>query len=52
MQDNLNDLVIQLHNSAREIEQEIGTGQLSEDIRNCADRLHVLVNPLKLVGEQ
>ena len=36
--------VIDLHNIAREIEQEIGRGKLSEDLRNCADRLHNLVN--------
>jgi hypothetical protein len=36
------DLVIQLHNIARRVEETIGTGQLSEDIRQCADRLHEL----------
>jgi hypothetical protein len=42
----MNDLesaVIELHNIARKIEQEIGIGQLSEDLRKCADRLHALV---------
>jgi hypothetical protein len=34
------DEIIQLHNIARKIEQAIGTGQLSEDIRQAADRLH------------
>lgn len=43
----LNDAVIQLHNIARIIEQKIGTGQLSEDIRGAADRLNVLINPIK-----
>jgi hypothetical protein len=32
-------LVIRLHDIAREIEQKIGVGQLSKDIRACADRL-------------
>ena len=34
------DAVIQLHDIARLVEQEIGHGQLSDDIRACADRLH------------
>jgi hypothetical protein len=41
----MNDLesaVIELHNIARKVEQEVGVGQLSEDIRKCADRLHEL----------
>ena len=41
----MNDLaasVILLHSIARKIEQEIGIGQLSDDIRKCADRLHDL----------
>jgi hypothetical protein len=37
------DAVIQLHNIARTIENEIGRGLLSEDIRDCADRLHRVV---------
>jgi hypothetical protein len=32
-------LVIRLHDIAREIEQKIGVGKLSKDIRSCADRL-------------
>jgi hypothetical protein len=32
-------LVIQLHSIAREVEQRIGFGELSKDIRKCADRL-------------
>ena len=39
---NLEQSVIDLHNIARLIEQKIGIGQLSEDIRDCADRLHEL----------
>jgi hypothetical protein len=41
-----NDLVIQLHDIARIIEQQIGIGQLSDDVRNVADRLHTLTNEL------
>ena len=36
------DAVIALHDIARTVEREIGRGQLSDDIRNCADRLHEL----------
>jgi hypothetical protein len=32
-------LVIRLHDIAREVEQKIGVGELSRDIRDCADRL-------------
>jgi hypothetical protein len=32
-------LVIRLHDIAREVEQKIGAGELSKDIRDCADRL-------------
>ena len=32
-------LVIRLHDIAREVEQKIGVGELSRDIRSCADRL-------------
>jgi hypothetical protein len=38
------DAVIQLHNIARTVETEIGRGLLSEDIRDCADRLHQVIN--------
>lgn len=34
--------VMELHNIARLVETQIGSGKLSEDIRNCADRLHAL----------
>jgi len=34
--------VIELHNIARFVESNIGIGKLSEDIRNCADRLHAI----------
>lgn len=39
----LADEVIKLHEIARKIEQEIGVGQLSEDIRSAADRLSNLL---------
>ena len=32
-------LVIRLHDIAQEVEQRIGFGELSKDIRKCADRL-------------
>ena len=34
--------IIQLHDIARLIEQQMGKGALSEDIRKCADRLTTL----------
>lgn len=39
----LKDEIIKLHDIARRIEQEIGKGQLSEDIRKAADRLNTLL---------
>ena len=41
----LDQAVIRLHEVARLIEQQIGQGQLSEDVRNCADRLSDLLKP-------
>lgn len=38
----LDEAVNQLHDVARAVEKEIGSGLLSEDIRKCADRLHKL----------
>jgi len=35
------DAVIALHEIARLIKQEIGEGNLHDDIRNVADRLHL-----------
>ena len=32
-------LIIRLHDIAQEVEQKIGVGKLSQDIRACADRL-------------
>ena len=34
------DAVIALHEIARTVAEEIGVGQLHDDIRNCAERLH------------
>ena len=42
----LDDAVIKLHEVARLIEQQIGTGQLSADVRSCADRLNNLLKPV------
>ena len=40
----LNDEVIKLHEVARTLERAFGgRGQISDDIRNCADRLHELL---------
>jgi hypothetical protein len=39
----LKEEIIKLHDIARKIEQEIGQGQLSEDIRKAADRLSALL---------
>jgi hypothetical protein len=36
------DAVIALHEIARTVERDVGHGQLSDDIRKCADRLHEL----------
>jgi hypothetical protein len=40
----LEDKIIQLHDIARIVEQQVGRGQLSEDIRKTADRLSEIVN--------
>lgn len=45
---NLSDYVIALHDIARNIEQHIGKGQLSEDIRKTADRLQEVINNVAL----
>jgi hypothetical protein len=44
----LNQAVINLHDIARLVEGDVGIGQLSIDIRKCADRLTVLINPIKI----
>ena len=46
MQDATNTLeqrVIDLHDIARQVEQEVGVGELSEDLRNAADRLNEML---------
>jgi hypothetical protein len=40
----LEDKIIQLHDIARIVEQQVGQGTLSEDIRKAADRLSEIVN--------
>lgn len=43
MHNKLHDAVIHLHDIARAIELEIGSGKLSSDLRDCADRLAMLI---------
>ena len=47
---NLDQAVIDLHNVARTIEQEIGIGKLSIECRRLADRLSEVIKPI-LVAE-
>ena len=42
---NLDQAVIDLHNTARTIEKELGTGKLSIECRRLADRLSEVINP-------
>jgi hypothetical protein len=42
-EDQLNDSIVALHNIARIVEREVGLGNLSRDIRNCADRLNNMI---------
>ena len=44
--------VMELHNIARNIENTIGSGKLSSDIRGCADRLHALISFEVINGEE
>lgn len=39
----LEDRVIELHDIARQVEQEVGTGALSKDLRAVADRLNEML---------
>jgi hypothetical protein len=41
--DKLKEVVIQLHNAARSVSQEMGLNTLTLDIRECADRLNDLL---------
>lgn len=43
--------IISLHNIARHIENKIGSGKLSEDIRKAADRLNTLVSKQSLTPD-
>ena len=36
-------LVLRLHNIARQIELLVGSGQLSQDLRTCADQVNELL---------
>jgi len=49
---NLDQAVIELHDIARIIEQELGTGKLSVECRRLADRLSEIINPLPLTDYQ
>lgn len=42
------ELVIALHDIARAVEMRFGECKISEDIRDCADRLHEIGEPLKV----
>jgi hypothetical protein len=42
-EDELEDAIVSLHDIARIVEREIGTGKLSKDIRKCADRLNDVI---------
>ena len=42
---NLDQAVIDLHNVARTIEKDLGTGKLSIECRRLADRLSECINP-------
>lgn len=40
----INDQIVRLHDIARVVEKEIGIGELSKEIRDCADKLSELAN--------
>jgi len=44
--------VMQLHDIARWLENNVGQGQLSADVRNCADRLHMISQPFESNNER
>lgn len=51
---NLVDAVIALHEIARTVEEEVGTGGLSMMIRECADKLHeysIIDNKISVVAQ-
>lgn len=41
------ELVMALHDIARAVELRLGQCQISDNIRDCADRLHEIGEPLK-----
>lgn len=48
----LDQVIIDLHNSARRIEEEFGQpGQISDDIRKCADRLALVIKRTEEKGD-
>jgi hypothetical protein len=52
MMTNLDQAVIDLHNVARTIEQEIGIGKLSIECRRLADRLLEVIKPILVTEYQ
>lgn len=48
----LSDAVLTLHDVARLIEQQVGHGQLSQDVRDCADRLCQLTKPIEIESHE
>lgn len=40
----INDQILKLHDIARTVEKEIGVGELSQKIRDCADKLSEIAN--------
>lgn len=47
--DQMADAVIKLHEIARMIESQLGRGLLSDDVRDCANRLHMVTRPIRPV---
>lgn len=50
--DQMAEAVIRLHEIARMIESRIGSGLLSDDVRDCANRLHMITRPIRSVQER
>lgn len=44
--------VMELHDTARLVERDIGRGSLSADIRKCADRLQELIKTQYTNGDE
>ena len=49
---NLDQVVIDLHNTARTIEKELGIGKLSVECRRLADRLSDIIKPILVAEHQ